>query len=202
VANLDLEARIARLEDFRDICNLQGRYNHYLATGQIRQKLPELFALKTPGLKAEMGDSGMWEGPEGVMKLFQHLGTKYHMPGALFVHMLITPVVEVSKDGARARGMWNSFGTNTYLASDGKLEAMWQLGKYDNTFVKEDGKWKFLEFRWYVIFRTPYQDGWVKKPIVEGLHQNGFPPVSRFHTPYDPGRDNAFLPFPPEPGEL
>ncbi len=193
-----LETRIARLEDHREICNLQGRYNHYLATGQIVERMPELFAFKTPGLKAEMCDSGMWEGPEGVIKLFQHMGTKYHMTGALFVHMLLTPVVEVAPDGGRARGMWNSFGTNTYLTKDGTLEAMWQLGKYDNVFAREDGRWKFLEFKWYVIFRTPYQDGWVRTPLVEGLHEPGFPPISPIHTPYDPRNDNVFLPFPPE----
>jgi hypothetical protein len=149
----DLEARIARLEAFRDICNVQGRYNHYLATGQLADKAHELFAMKTPGLKAEMADSGLWEGPEAVGKLFQHLGTKYNMLGALFVHALLTPVLEVNADATRARGMWNSLGMNTYVANSGSLDAMWQLGKYDNTFVKEDGRWKILEFRWYVSFR-------------------------------------------------
>src|ERR1039458_3772585 len=182
----DLEGRLARMEAFRDICNLQGRYNHYLATGQMPEKLPELFAMKTPGLKAEMADSGLWEGPAGVAKLFQHLGTKYHMKGALFAHLLMTPVLEVSENGARAHGMWNSFGANTYVADNGSLEAMWQLGKYDNIFVKEDGKWKFLEFKWYVIFRTPYHEGWVKRPLVEGLHETGFPPVSPIYNPYNP----------------
>ena len=195
----DLEGRLARMEAFRDICNLQGRYNHYLATGQMPEKLPELFAMKTPGLKAEMADSGLWEGPAGVAKLFQHLGTKYHMKGALFAHLLMTPVLEVSENGARAHGMWNSFGANTYVADNGSLEAMWQLGKYDNIFVKEDGKWKFLEFKWYVIFRTPYHEGWVKRPLVEGLHETGFPPVSPIYNPYNPTKDNLFLPFPPEP---
>jgi len=195
----DLDARIARLEDHREICNLQGRYNHYLATGQIVEKLPLMFAFKTPGVKAEMCDSGLWEGPEGVIRLFQHMGAKYHMKGALFVHMLLTPVVEVNRDGTSARGMWNSFGTNTFIARTGSLEAMWQLGKYDNTFVKEDGRWKFLEFKWYVVFRTPYQDGWVKTPLVESLHEPGFPPVNSIHMPYDPEKDNVFLPFPPEP---
>ncbi|MGB9660766.1 MAG: nuclear transport factor 2 family protein [Moorellaceae bacterium] len=198
--NLDLEKRIARLEDYVEICNLQGRYNHYLATDQY-DKIATLFAQKTPGVKAEMADSGVWEGLEGVMKLFQHLGTKYHFPGGLFVHQLTTPVIEVSKDGTRARGMWFSLGTNTYKANDGTLEAMWQVGKYNNTFVKEEGKWKYLEFRWYVIFRTPYHEGWVKRPIVEGLHEEGFPPIGPLYCPYDPRKLNKFLPFPPEPEE-
>jgi len=197
----DLETRIARLEDHRDICNLQGRYCHYLQTGQLKEKLPELFALSHPDVKAEMADSGLWTGAEGIARLFQHLGTKYSVPGSLMVHMLLTPVVEVSDDRSRARGMWNSFGTNTYTNDDGELEAMWQLGKYDMTFCREDGRWKYLEFKWYVVFRTPYHEGWVRKPIVEGLHEEGFPPIGAFHTPYDPNQpENHFPPFPPEPG--
>ena len=202
MTELSLEQRIARLEDHREICNLQGRYNHYLQTGLLKEKVGELFAFGTPEVKAEMCDSGMWQGAEGIVKLFTHMGKKYAMPGELMVHMLLTPVVEVSPDGTRARGMWNSFGTNTYLAEGGKLTAMWQLGKYDNVFCKENGRWKFLEFRWYVIFRTPYDEGWVKRPLVEGLHEEGFPEVSRFHTPYSPSAPhNVFLPAPPEPGE-
>ncbi|MBB6082999.1 nuclear transport factor 2 family protein [Castellaniella defragrans] len=195
-----IERRIARLESFRDICNLQGRYNHYMQTGQLAEKIPELFALSRPDVKAEMCDSGLWEGAEGVMRLFGHMGAKYSMRGALMVHMLLTPVVEISEDGQTARGMWNSLGTNTYVKDDGTLDAMWQLGKYDLTFCREEGMWKYLEFRWYVIFRSPYGAGWVERPLVEGLHQEGFPPVSPLHAPYDPGKAvNRFLPFPPEP---
>lgn len=196
----NLEIRIARLESFRDICNLQGRYNHYLQTGQLKEKLPELFALTNPNVKAEMCDSGLWTGAEGVGCLFKHMGAKYAMPGALMVHMLLTPVLEVNEDNSLAKGMWNSMGTNTYKAADGSLEAMWQIGKYDLTFTRENGVWKYLEFKWYVIFRSPYHEGWVKRPMVEGLHEDGFPPVSPYHTPYNPSNSmNCFLPYPPEP---
>lgn len=196
----DYETRIARLEAHRDICNLQGRYNHYLQTGQIKDKLPELFAFGNPEVRAEMCDSGLWQGPEGIGNLFRHMGTKYSMPGALMVHMLTTPVVEVNSDCTSAKGMWNSLGTNTYKTDDGTLEAMWQVGKYDLTFCREGGQWKYLDFRWYVIFRSPYHEGWVKRPMVEGLHEDGFPEIGKYHAPYDPGNAlNHFLPFPPEP---
>lgn len=200
MADSSLEARIARLEDHRDICNLQGRYNHYLQTGQLKEKLPELFAFDHPEVKAELCDSGLWQGADGVTALFAAMGQKYTMAGSLMVHMLLTPVLEVSADGTRARGMWNSLGTNTYRANDGSLEAMWQAGKYDLTFCKENGRWKYLDFRWYVIFRTPFHEGWVKRPMVEGLHAEGYPPISSLHVPYDPRRaSNHFPPYPPEP---
>lgn len=195
-----LETRIARLEDYRDICNLQGRYNHYLQTGQLKEKLPELFAFDHPEVQAELCDSGLWRGRDGVSELFARMGKKYAMPGSLMVHMLLTPVVEVTPDGSRARGMWNSLGTNTYLNDDGELNAMWQAGKYDLCFCKENGRWKYLEFHWYVIFRTPYDAGWVRRPLVESLHQEDGPPAGPLHTPYEPSlAANHFLPYPPEP---
>lgn len=208
MSDTSLEARLQSLEDYREICNLQGRYNHYLQTGQLKDKMAELFAFSNPGVKVEMCDSGLWEGPAKVGELFKHMaGSKYGMAGSLMVHMLLTPVIEVAKDGRTAKGMWNSFGTNTYKAFDGSLEAMWQLGKYDLTFIKEDGKWKYLEFKWYVIFRTPFHEGWVKRPMVEslravaGVECPGFPPIGEFHTPYHPNKEhNVFLPCPPEPG--
>ncbi len=197
----ELEAKVNRISDFIEICNLQGRYNHYLGTNQY-DKIIGLFAGKTPGVKIELADSGVHEGLEAIINLFTHLGRRYHMVGGLGIHLLMTPVVEVSRDGTRARGMWNSFGTNTRKAADGKLGAMWQLGKYDQTFIREDGKWKYLEFRWYVIFRTPYENGWVKTPIVGGLHDEGFPDVGPLYAPYDPFLDsNSFFPAPPEPEE-
>ena len=196
----DFEARLRRLESHRDLCNLQGRYNHYMQTGQLKDKLAELFAFEHPGCKAEMADSGVWEGADGVMRLFRHLGTKYSMPGALMVHQLTTPVVEVDADDTHARGMWNSFGTNTYVDESGALTAMWQLGKYDQRFVRVGRRWKFLEFRWHVVFRTPFHEGWVRQPIVEGLHEAGFPAVGDRHRPYRPdAADNTFPPPPPEP---
>ena len=42
---------------------------------------------------------------EGVKTLFRILGEKYKFPGGLAVHMLMTPVVEVSQDHETARGM-------------------------------------------------------------------------------------------------
>lgn len=193
-------ARLARLEAIHEIGNLQGRYNHYLQTGQIKDRLADLFAFDTPGVSAEMADSGEWRGRDGVMQLFRHLGTKYAMPGALMVHLLTTPVIEIMPDGETAKGMWNSFGANSFLNHENKLEAMWQLGKYDISFVRQRGQWRYLVFKWFVIFRTPYQDGWVKTPIVEGLHEASFPPPSPLHTPYDPQASrNHFPPFPPEP---
>jgi len=195
----ELEAKIRRLEDYQDICNLQGRYNHYMLSGRF-DKILDMFAQKDQNLEIELADSGVFYGIEGVKKVFSILHEKYGFPGSLGLHMLMTPVIEVSKDGKTARGMWHSFGCNT-IKEENRLSAMWQAGKYDITFVKEDGKWKYRVFKWYVIFRTPFDEGWVKRPIISGLHQEEGPSVGALYEPYDPTKSGGFLPLPPEPAE-
>jgi len=39
-------------------------------------------------------------------------------------------------------------------------------GEYEDEYIKEDGKWKFRKIHWRLIFSTPYEDGWVKTPIM------------------------------------
>ena len=195
----EMETRIKSLEDYRDICNLQGRYNHYMLSGRI-DKILDMFAQKDQNVEIEIADSGVFYGIEGVKKVFSLLGEKYAFPGSLGLHMLVTPVIEVSSDGKSAKGMWHSFGCNT-IKEGNQVSAMWQAGKYDITFVKEDGKWKYRVFKWYVIFRTPYDEGWVKRPIISGLHQEDGPGIGALYEPYDPTKLGNFLPLPPEPVE-
>jgi len=195
----ETESKIRRLEDYRDICNLQGRYNHYMLSGRF-DKILDMFAKKDPNIIIELADSGEYRGIEGVKKVFSIVGEKYAFPGSLGLHMLMTPVVEISKDGKTAKGMWHSFGCNTYKGEFG-LFAMWQAGKYDIEFVKEEGEWKYRVFKWYAIFRTPYEDGWVKRPIISGLHQKDGPNIGPLYAPYEPTKSGEFLPLPPEPIE-
>lgn len=193
------EADIRYLKDVHEIQNLQGRYNHYMLSGSY-DKILDMFAQKNPNIIMELADSGEYYGIEGAKKLFGILGEKYEFPGALGLHMLMTPVIEVSKDGKTAKGMWHSFGCNT-IKEGNTIKAMWQAGKYNIEFVKEDGYWKYLVFKWYVIFRTPYEEGWVKTPIISGLHQEDGPDIGPLYAPYDPAKPSKFLPLPPEPDE-
>jgi hypothetical protein len=86
------------------------------------------------------------------------------VPGGLELLMIMTPVIEVSRDGKTAKGMWQTLSCVSRRNETG-LHALWATGKYDNEFVKEDGKWKFRSIRWYLNFRTPFEEGWVKRPM-------------------------------------
>jgi hypothetical protein len=193
------EARLCRLEDIHEINNLQGRYNHYLSMS-IFDKIIDQFAKRDPNVKVEIADSGVYEGFEGVKRLFLTMGSRlFGRKGASPLMMIMTPVIELSRDGKTAKGIWHSFGCITMREETGPYAA-WVQGKYDNEFVKEDGQWKFRSLRWYVNFRTPFDQGWVKKPIVNSMTFADTKPdkPSTYYMPYNPDAFNVCLPEPVE----
>ncbi len=116
-----------------------------------RSEIPSLFAQKTPGVTIEIEDGGVFEGIEGVKKIFQgKLGEKRTMtPGFMAVHMTVNPIIEINKDGTRAKGVWFSHGSAA-SKREGQPRMSWCLGKYDMEYVKEDGKWKFLKMAYRI----------------------------------------------------
>jgi hypothetical protein len=209
-----LENKLALLTAAQEIANLQGRYIYYLQAHQY-DLIVDLFARREQ-VSVEMDNLGKFIGREKVLDVFlKVLKPLYTMKGAMGLHLLTTPVVEVSPDGRRAWGMWHTLGCNTQpdfvakdteVTADPVLIAMWQQGKYFIDFVKEDGEWKWKDFRWYVNFRTPFDQGWVKRPItgnlsvvsklLPGCPQPDGP--SDYH-PFSPDELTPYLPLPPSP---
>ena len=209
-----LERQLALLSDAREIASLQSRYIYYLQAHQYDQ-IVEMFARHEP-VSIEMDNLGKFIGREKAADVFlMVLKPLYTMKGAMGLHMLTTPLVEVHPDGRQAWGMWHTLGCNTQpdfvgrdmeMTGDPELIAMWQQGKYFIDFVKEEGEWKWKNFRWYVNFRTPFDQGWVKQPVTGNLSVvakliPGCPPAdgpSEYH-PFSPQEQTPFLPIPPLP---
>lgn len=206
-----LERQVERNKDYIDISNLHGRYNHLLLGHNWDKIVDEMFAKKTPGITAEIVESGVFHGLEGVKKVFiEMLGKLYHYDGNLALHELTTPVIEVSKDGRTAIGMWYTWGANTFYDPVKGVVAIWQVIKYHHQFVKEDGKWKFLHYKAHLVFRSSFDKGWVEEPVIQGSTIKGPDETqaiasdapSSYHDPYDPTRDwGSSMPLPPEPEE-
>lgn len=209
-----LEKKLAILNDAREIANLQARYIYYLQSHRYDQ-IVELFA-EHAEVSVEMDNLGKFVGRDKVTDVFlKVLKPLYTMKGAMGLHMLTTPIVEVDPDGRLAWGMWHTLGCNTQpdfvahdtqVSADPVLLAMWQQGKYFIDFVKENGEWKWKNFRWYVNFRTPFDKGWVKQPITGNLSIvakliPGCPAPddpSDYH-PFSPDELTPYLPIPPRP---
>jgi len=200
-----LEERVQHLEDIREIQNLMGRYE-YLHTAGMHEETAELFAKKTPGVRAEIDDWGVYEGTEGIQRLFVgvHQYAEGDRIGHMHMHTLTTPVIEVAGDGETAKGVWISPGHAT-APFEGELKAYWAWLKYGVDFVKEGGKWKFWHFHMYPIFLTPYDKSWVgatkstsAPPIPDELKSDR--PMSYWWA-YSPTAVTENIPAPPEPYE-
>jgi len=207
-----LEQKVQRALDYQEIANMHGRYNHLLLGHYWDQIVDEMFARKTPGVKAEIAESGVYHGLEGVRKVFvEVLGKLYNYKGNLALHELTTPVIEIAKDGKTAKGMWYTWGANTFYDPKKGSVPIWQALRYNHIFVKEDGLWKFWDYRAHLLIRSSYAKGWVEEPVIQGSTIKGpdeqtapqpDEPTS-FHDPY-PGKTGVWagLPLPPEYIEL
>ena len=120
MTSASLEDRIARLEAVHEIQNVMGRYS-YWHTANMHRECLDLFALKTPGVRAEMM-WGVYEGADSLERLYPgfHAWVDGDAKGVMHMHTLTTPVIEVAGDlqhGASAT--WISPGHETMSFSAG-----------------------------------------------------------------------------------
>ncbi len=188
----ELQARIQRLDDIKQIEQLQKIYGYYQDYGEW-QKIVDLFADNDPSV--EEADRGVYKGKEGVRRYYVDLlgggPSRPQRPGWLSILFQLQGVVTVNADGKTAMGRWYGMGMEAKpIASlhEGELRQTWINGVYENEYVKEDGKWKIKKLHFNLTFRTPYEDGWLKVPVVG---QNGPDAVIKPDAP-----PTAYAPYP------
>ena len=193
----ELETRIKHLEDLEEIKKLQRKYQYWLFKQDYEKIVERCFARKTPGIRMEASDSGVYRESQGIRRFFfETVGSLKDRPGGFTMHMAVGPVIEIARDGKTAKSIWFSPG----CAGD-----KWIWGVYMVDYVKEDGEWKFWHMIFSPFFRTPYDKGWSKVP-VEGTLKTGLEdgPPSRWN-PYDKTKKGSelfqHLPDAPEPYE-
>jgi hypothetical protein len=209
-----LEAEIAKLKeqvtdglrakDYLEIWKLQSMYAHLYHIG-MREHVPSLFAQKTPGVTMEIEDSGVYKGIESITRFWNTVfSRKSHLTaGFLAVHMTVNPVIEINREGTRAKGLWHSHGFASIRLGP-HLTPFLCLGKYDMEYVKEGGQWKFLTFAYRQTFMSPHLKGWVEEPVagsIAGSPDNAPDGPTTYHMPYSPYRINVMQPPPPKPYE-
>ncbi|MFC1946281.1 nuclear transport factor 2 family protein [Chloroflexota bacterium] len=211
--NKGLRHEMERLQAVQEIHNLMGRYEFLHTAGRNDETL-ELFAMNTPGVRAARGAWGIFDGPEGIKRLYSTVHNyirtgasnpgKENGAGVLIMQHLTTPVIEVAGDGQTAKGIWVSPGVWTGKQGE-KMQAMWTLCKYSIDFVKEDGKWKIWHKHVHGIIMTPYEKSWVDdaydpfvNPLPDELSPDRPNPGAREYSKELPMELN---PVPPEPYE-
>ena len=198
-----LEKEIERIDAYRQVQNVMGKYMNRHIDGRKIATTPELFALKTPGVSAEIADWGYFEGPDQVKALYEkgHGDTTKEHPGVMYEHDMTTPIIEVARDCKTAKAVWFSPGNATgYI--NGKLTAQWRWGKYHAAFIKEDGKWKIWKWHWYGTFFADFYKSWVDyQPTGRGLIKELNPKLPLYHNEYSPTGIREPIPPAPEPYE-
>ncbi len=161
----NLERELEQQRAFTECLNLMGKYAFYHATGQ-HNKIGELFAKKTPGVRVFIGDSGVWEGNEGIDRFYNKVMMGPMSPpeeerkGMFVLHPNNSPLIIVAGDGKTAKGAWFSSGIgNMKDPETGKFRLSYAWGTYGIDFVKEDGEWKFWHLAGYRLFMVDNETG-------------------------------------------
>jgi hypothetical protein len=195
----ELQARLARLEDIEKIKQLQHIYGYYRDYAEWK-KVVDLFAEKDASV--EVADYGVYRGREGVKRFYIDLlgcgGQKPRPKEILAIVFQLQGVVTVDPSGKSARGRWYGMGMEAIPFTsfcEGALHQTWLHGIYENEYVKEDGKWKIKKLHFNLVFRTPFEAGWMKVPVVGERGQDAKIKPDAPPTAYHPYPSGYHLPF-------
>lgn len=189
-----LEDEVTLLKDIEEIRKLQKSYCYYMERWQVEQILP-LWS-EDPEASAEIGNSGVYVGKKSIEKLYTL--TIDNSPEFLHVLPAINDIIDIDAGGKTAKGRWYGLGFWAVKVK-GETRAIFSNGIWENEYIKENGKWKFKKLHWYETFSSPWEDGWVKAPVlplppaIQIAKENGVP--DRPTTVYKPYPSGYVAPF-------
>jgi hypothetical protein len=195
----ELAARLTRLNDMKQVEKLQYIYGYYRDYSEW-QKVVDLFTEDDPSV--EIADYGVYKGKEGIRKFYIDLlgggpGRK-PCPGHLSILFQLQGVVTLEPGNNTAKGRWYGMGMEArsiVALHEGELRQTWIHGIYENEYVKEEGKWKFKKIHFNLNFRTPFEEGWLKVPVVGQLGPDLEIPPDEPPTAYYPYPSGYHVPF-------
>ena len=156
-----VEDRIQIIEDVESIKKLKASYCYWVDAGIAGDapQMDELVAHFTENEPwADFGPFGLHKGKEAVGAFFREVvvGTLSYS-----AHMVSNPIIEV--DGSKATGKWY---VDVPCTLRGAKRPLWLQAKYNEEYVKEGGQWRWKSIATRFDFITPFDEGWVKTPVV------------------------------------
>jgi hypothetical protein len=133
--------------DILEIQNMAGMHEYYHSALMHEAELDNVWSKRDD--ISWKNNSDYYANRKAVYNFYGEGVKKLDKTGALWYHMLATPVIVVSGDGQTAKAVWQSFGNVS-----GTNMTQWTEEKYAMDFIKEDGKWKIWHLRTYVEFYT------------------------------------------------
>ena len=147
-----LELQLERLQAVDELENLESSYGYYVDKS-MQDAIAGLFAEESI---LEILGRGVFIGRDRVYEYMRRLGAP--RDGALFNHMQMQPVTTVSADATTARMRSRLL----VMFAQGDQRAQWGEAVYENTFVRENGVWKYKNLHAYQTFYADYDKGWAK----------------------------------------
>jgi hypothetical protein len=154
-----LEDRIGKLEDIEAIKALKARYAYYADHGYDADGMASLYV---EDAVSDSGPFGTAHGRDAIRAATASFKTKI----VWALHFMICPVVNVSDDGQTATGSWYLIQFATMVGADrpgstAPNDAVVLSAIYNDTFVKENGEWKFKTVNVEFHQVSDLDKGWV-----------------------------------------
>jgi hypothetical protein len=143
-----LRAQVREVKDTQEIQQLLVEYGHLLDTHDL-VGYSNLFAKEGEWI----GGFGRAKGPQAILAMMnKYIGTApFDSKNVRGFHLLTNMIVHVNGDHATA---WSRIVYMVRNKDDKPTPAMG--GHYDDTLIREDGHWKFLQR--VVMMEIPFQD--------------------------------------------
>jgi hypothetical protein len=209
-----MQREMDRLSAVVEIQNIMGRYEVLLAPQTMDRVAPETFALWMDDVSMEVSGFGVFVGKDALKALFTVLMGPMNEPsldgrpdlrGAMYMHHINTPMIEVAMDGLTAHAVWFSSGVETpFNKEKGKRQAKWCWGKYAADLLKGERGWKIWHLHWFRGFMNDYYSSWADEyetnPQFSAACER-FDSVrpTTYHMPYSPEREMLPVPCCPDP---
>lgn len=156
MTELDLAARIARLEAIEAIKQLKARYFEHCDRNYESEAITALFA-RDGGFEA--GKFGSHQGRDQVRAFFSTISGQL----VFAAHFGMNPIIDV-EDADHATGRWRLLEP-TATPVDGKKEAFWLVGAYDDRYIRVGGVWLFQWMKLHINFHEPHRGSWAETAV-------------------------------------
>jgi len=156
MSDLDLARRIARLAAIEEIKQLKARYFDYCDHNYDPDGITRLFA--EDGV-FDGEQFGHHVGHEQIRAYFSRISGQI----VFAAHLGLNPIIEVADDD-HATGKWRLLMPATARV-DGRNEARWLVGAYDDRYIRVSGVWLFEVVKLHVNLYEAHQGSWAESAV-------------------------------------
>ena len=161
--------RVQRLNDETQVRNLQHSYGYYLD----RKMWDDVMDLFSENGTLEVGQRGVYVGKPRIRRALEVFYGPFPLRnGELFDHINLATVVTIASDGHNACARTRQL---SMIGLNGEY-ARWEVGTYENEFIKEEGVWKIKVMNYYPEMIADYDTGWARDASPAPAVSGEFPP--------------------------